>query len=208
MVGTALSALFGGEAQAAHPFFAMLSPPSLSPISSSSRPSPASLLCILWHQRLASPTSTSQLASLRRIPGVSNEQRSAIRTRPRGPSHRFNPDLPTLFLSTTHHPPNPSDSDLGINHRSHYDSKPFHSLRVEHHACMADQNAAKAAAGNTTFTDAQVEEYREQDRWLPVSTCGSGVCRGQKGGWAFGRSGGSLMEGRWRRRVRDVSALQ
>lgn len=33
---------------------------------------------------------------------------------------------------------------------------------------MAEQNSAPVA--NTTFTDAQVDEYREQDRWLPVST--------------------------------------
>ncbi|GMK59536.1 hypothetical protein CspeluHIS016_0801420 [Cutaneotrichosporon spelunceum] len=32
---------------------------------------------------------------------------------------------------------------------------------------MADQNAP--AAASTSFTDAQVDEYREQDRWLPIA---------------------------------------
>jgi len=29
--------------------------------------------------------------------------------------------------------------------------------------------AAPAQGTNAAFTDAQVDEYREQDRWLPVS---------------------------------------
>ncbi|BEJ16882.1 hypothetical protein CspHIS471_0602830 [Cutaneotrichosporon sp. HIS471] len=32
---------------------------------------------------------------------------------------------------------------------------------------MADQNAP--AVASTSFTDAQVDEYREQDRWLPIA---------------------------------------
>lgn len=32
--------------------------------------------------------------------------------------------------------------------------------------------SAPAQGGNAAFTDAQVDEYREQDRWLPVRLIG------------------------------------
>lgn len=34
---------------------------------------------------------------------------------------------------------------------------------------MTELNATGNTSGGQSFTDAQVDEYREQDRWLPVS---------------------------------------
>lgn len=34
---------------------------------------------------------------------------------------------------------------------------------------MTEPNNTGNTSGGQSFTDAQVDEYREQDRWLPVS---------------------------------------